>query len=208
MMVAVALTAPGTSAQSGFLHRLAKSAKDRGQTTARDVITTSGDDSYRTAEEILRKYSTLIVKPRGFAVAVQTTPEYIYTWHTVDVVRSVSRRPTVRATCNWQTPASLKPKWPLLAFPILGGTARVDGVSITLESDDSRLGLMSGRSYLVIGNVCGAVLSRPHGGDVDVFEISSDGSFAPRRTSPRPLSEFLINIGTLAKLEAYLKDLR
>jgi hypothetical protein len=195
-------------AQGGHLALVARMATVQGLTEARDPVSLSMEGEFDDPTSIVETNSSVVVTPQTLGAATQVTRDYLYTWHLLKIVDVIRRRnPASPDHCRWTIPDDLEPAESETLMPLLGGVANIDGVRITQITPDSRITFRPGRNYLVIGNLCDKTLSPAYPGDVAVFEILPSGEFAQRSTSPRPLSETVFSLRTLARFSAFVRSL-
>ncbi len=158
-----------------------------------------------TLSDVAKQQSVLVATPHG-EPAVVIGDELIFTWHRFHVVRVLSAKPL--PPLSEPNCVTLPPTLGLgaedVAVQFIAGSARVEGVLMTMETPYSRARLRSGASYLLLGDRCpSGQLYLPHGPG-DILEIRSSG-----RLSHTGVGAFftrdLQRLGTVDAFEAYLK---
>jgi len=101
--------------------------------------------------ELLRTLSTLLVVQTEAAPVRDTRADAIYTWRSFRLVRVLARRPLQEYyRCPRSSPRRLSLGAGEVAFPLIQGTAVVDGVAVTMDSCDWILGLLTTLSIVSV----------------------------------------------------------
>jgi hypothetical protein len=86
-----------------------------------------------------------------------------------------------------------------VVLPIAGGTAVIDGVSLTMVSNQDHLSFAAGQAYYALADFCASgTIFIPHG-EKDIFAIAQDGTLTYDGQSV-PLTDFNLSFRTLDRL--------
>lgn len=195
-----------TATQNDDLARSAKEARRAGKTatTLRYILDESGTEG--ALDDFLRTSSVVIVT-RAAPQPIQTIDEgYLYTWHVLHVLRILSQRPPFpRDGCELAKPPRLPVNSNEIAIPLVAGTAIVDGVAVTMDSNESHITFESGKSYLLLARVCPNGVARLPQGAADVFQINDGGRIASVDSPQFNFMKELLSFGTVDRLGTYLQ---
>lgn len=193
----------GPSTGSLAWHASQARSKGRGETTIKVVADERGGGDL---DEVLRSCAVIVATPVG-AEGVQGLDEsYIYTWRVFRILKRGPLGRTAHAAGAFPTiPRGVHPLGPgYVAIPVVGGTAEIDGVRITMVSNDSGLVFEPGRRYLMF------VRMGPHGGALlaegafGIFRIAKDGSIMPFLANAQArFTEQVLALKTVDGLFAY-----
>lgn len=88
----------------------------------------------------------------------------------------------------------------------MGGTVSIDGINVTIESG-TRLDMVPGRQYLVIGMNCGNALYLNHG-DIDLFQLDAKGQITWTGLNGFPFIDKLLQRKTVPAIARYVRGLK
>ncbi len=170
----VGATACACGPEPDSLRGMARQAKRQGKT----AITFRHHEDERGAashlDDLLRSESVVLATPADPASIQVTEKFYIYTWHVFRVLRVLAQPPPRSSLgCDAAPPRHLTEHE--IAIPLGGGTAVVDDVSITMESNDSDVTFERGREYLFLATLCANGVTLLSQGGADVFGVTPDG---------------------------------
>ena len=148
LCVVAAIIACACRAEPGSLTYSAKEAKRQGKQaiTIRHIFDEIGSEA--PLDGFLRAYATVLATPVG--ASVQTTDNYyVYTWHFFHVLRILAQPPSPSVPgCRVSPPRALAADE--IAIPLVAGTAVIEGVAITMDSDESHATFKPGQQYLFL----------------------------------------------------------
>ena len=190
-------------AEKGTLQILVDSAKAQGKTSVSYLALPADGDSQRPPFDQFLRDSVVFVatSQRRDAPLVVTTSQTMITWHLFHVERMLSAGGP-SAACPI-VPDSLSIGGRDIAVPVFGGTAIVDGVTVTLAgAGTGPTTLPAGERYLIAGARCeGSVVLG--GGLLGIWRLDGDGMLIPREDQRGSLMESLRSV---AAIESYLKQ--
>ena len=164
---------PGT-----YFQESVRAAKRLGKSGIAGTINTHYPEAdIRTVSDAVVTYSLVVVTPTRLRIATwHDDDDAIVTYHAVRIAEVISRPEAGDRDCQPRIQqAALRPdEW---LMPLFGGTASIDGVSITISDRVGELGpvLKVGKRYLLIGKECESPdeLISPLGAG-GIFELSND----------------------------------
>jgi len=179
----------------GTLQWHAQQAKSKGKASA-EIVEFPGLSDQSNLDEAVERYTVVTAIP--IASAVQPETGTILTWHKFRVVSVLSKA----SKCEPCDPApNIPPRLlPLLpseiAVPLEGGTARVDGVTITVRAAAPRLE-MNQLYLLFLRGAAGSNQVAELGGETLkwVFKVDKHGKLFAVSNRTSPLSRDVMSIG-------------
>ena len=192
-------------AEPGSLAYSAKEAKRQGKQaiTIRHIFDEIGSEA--PLDGFLRAYATVLATPVG--ASVQTTDKYyVYTWHFFHVLRILAQPPSPSVPgCHVLPPRALVADE--IAIPLVAGTAVIEGVAITMDSDESHATFKPGQQYLFLSIRCPSGVALLLQGRLDIFEVMPDGRIVVPTTPWFRYMQDVMKLGTIDRLTEQLKAL-
>jgi hypothetical protein len=193
-----------TLAQAELLKEDAERAKLRGLTamTVRQ-LTEYGNP---TLSELIQSRSVVVLRPTRLNVATTVASTTIRTWHVFVIDESLSDRPPQQLTsfhCRGPAPDSVVLGQSEIAIEFEGGTAQVDGVSLTVADQWSFEPALDAR-YLAFLVQCDNGVAHVPDGPWAWFNVTSDGQIAKVPPMSGGPVDDLLALGTLSQLRQRL----
>jgi hypothetical protein len=183
------------------LRTAVRSAKARGKSSISVPVmfefATAGDPSIQLKDTSVVRAKA--IKPR----ALVTLEPLVYNWHVLQVVSWMRR--TTSTECEASRPRDLTLDPTQIALRTAGGTATVDGVSVTIEAPQFDIPWRTGKEYLLVLATCPDGAAFLPYGPFGVFKVAADGTLSTD-ADPSDLSAKFLELGTVTRVDAYLKQ--
>lgn len=211
LCVVAAVIACACQAEPDSLAYIAKEAKQQGK-KAITIRHIADEIDYGThLDNLLRVHTTLLATPAD-PPTIQTIDKYgVYKWNFFRVLRILAQpRSQSNSGCDMSPPRPLSRAGDEIAIRLVAGTALIDGVAITMDTDESEATFKPSRQYLFLAMLCPDGVAILPQGRVDIFDVSADGRIA---ASPNPANlwfghvQEMQNLGTIDRLTEHLKAL-
>jgi hypothetical protein len=138
------------------------------------------------------------------AVAI-AGPDFVHTWHTLRLEKTLAAPPVSQWFCGGEVPTGLKLDPGEVMIPLMGGTATVEGVAVTVTGLGRQPSFEAGRRYLLVGALCPGrrlILSFE---DSSVLPVTSDGRIvSPDTPNPFTFVRQIVGFGNLEELSRRL----
>jgi hypothetical protein len=186
-MALVALaTLSGLGCDRGDLARAAADAKAQGLRSITTSYVFDENGSQSPLADLLNDSFVIAATPVAGPAAQSTTRDYILTWHVLTVLYAFSVPRSRPAEECPQPPGTLAVRPGQVAVPVVSGTHVIDGVEITMKSNEGSIGFDGGVVHLLMTLRCvGGVVTLPQG-QANVFVIDSQGRIRAQRAMLHP----------------------
>lgn len=188
---------PIDNSSGGSLSISAAQAKQRGEKSVR-LRDLAALDTESALDDVL--YASAIVSGSGGDSSLEVTPDLIITWQYLKVSEWLQRS-TVEPrdlACPLSPPTTAADH---VVIPFGKGTATVDGVQISIETE-AHVSLEKGRRYLILGHECpNNSLARPWGAH-GIFQVDDDGRLSLPTFNPG-IAAYAREIADLGKIDAF-----
>jgi len=176
----------------------AAKAKASGRTSA--SIEQHSGESLLQLRSVINRASVFVVRATGKPPLPTTTTFNIWTWYTVRIDDTLRRRPPTARACRDIPPVRPSVGAGEAALQTLGGTAIVDGVSVTLNAPVFGVSIPRFVRMLIFVDSCPAdVFQLPQGG-LDIFTVEPDGKLASEADSPYPFRTEILRLGSVSEV--------
>lgn len=190
------------SPPAGSLEASAAISNSRGETKGTIRIFGPGEVPPFDLDRMLRTYTVLIATPSESKVA--TTTEYILTWYRFKALDVISTPPHCLQCDNLPPPPTdFQAAQNEFVLPIVAGTATINGVELTMVSDEPRFEL--NQRYLLFVDMSGGRVAQLGGGWAGAYQVSQNGTLSTRIPRSARLKDEILAEGTIGKLRTRAK---
>ncbi len=193
------------SASPGSLQAYATDSKAHRKTKGTIRVFGPGEVPPFDLDRMLRTYTLLIAIPTQSKVS--TTTEYILTWYRFEILDVIST-PGHCLDCGnlLRPPADFQAAKNEFVLPVVDGTATIDGVELTMVSDDPIFEL--GEKYMLFVDMSPARVAQMGGGWAGAYRVGPNGALSTRIRKSAPLKDEIMREGTITRLRARARAAR
>lgn len=184
------------------LRLMAVLAKCRGDSSLSfSLLSPDGEERLPSLESLLRKSAVYVATATRIDVLKEVIESDIYTWQVLRVEQTLASAAPLKG-CH-ALPASVHLEPGEIAVPMLGGTAVIEGVTVSLTSSTPST-LKEGQRYLAVGDACGKNVVAA-GGTLGMLPVNDEGALKPLPAQQAALTP---SLRTVPDVQAFISQNR
>jgi len=190
--------------EPGRLSTFAASAKQRGEKTTKifDKVPRVTSDNLESA---LRESSVVLATASAKQMIV-TTPDMVFTWQIVKIEQWLSQAASPPHDCGLVPRPQAIPSTDEAMVPIAAGTTTIDGIMISVTTEESQR-FTPGQLYLLLVGKCPNQEVRLIYGEQSVYLVENTGAIsAPRSETFDPFAKELLGVKTVDAIKERIRN--